>query len=81
MAKTKRMSVEYYVVKVVHYGGEALLDVPVNKLDENGAIDIDWVRMNYPHETLDVADEDIMEERLGGEEYAYASLPEQPKDP
>lgn len=60
------MSVEYYVVKVVHYGGTRYMDVPEDKVASDGSIDVDWVRCNFPHAEMEVADEDIMDERLGG---------------
>ena len=71
MSQTKRVSVEDCVICVVHYTGQEVLDVPVDKLGPDGDIDVEWVRCNFPHEKLDVDDTDILEDRRGGEEYAH----------
>lgn len=78
--RTVRMSVEYSVRKVVEYMGQVDMDVPVSKIAADGSIDLDWVRMNYPHHELDVSDEDIMDEQIGGYEQATAVRLGQPTE-
>lgn len=71
-SKKVRALVEYFVVKRVEYMHSIEVDIPEDKIDVRGQIDLDWVREQMP-DHMDVSDIDIMEERLGGGEWAVWS--------
>ena len=63
--KTRRVFVEYTVPKIVTYMGVATLDVPESGFDDEGNINLNWVRCNFPEHALEISDEDIADGRLG----------------
>jgi hypothetical protein len=66
---TRRVRVEYEVVHKVTYVGDAVLDVPNDKMNADGTIDLDWARDNVGE--LERSDLDVLPARLGGGETAH----------
>ena len=71
-----RLYIEYSIREVTTRHADIVLDVPEDKLRDGGArVDPNWVREQIDELGIEMEydDCDVLEERLGGHEYAEAS--------